>query len=241
MRLGRIVITGAAALALVAAGTAAGAAIASSPVSNSGVIDGCYTNAEVNGSHVFVLQDQGRNCPKGSTAISWNQTGPAGPAGATGPAGPSGPTGAAGSAGSPGTGATVTSLPSGNSNCPNGGAQVTDGTGDVAYACNGGNASVHSGGGTASSLGYVGCAADAVYNGTNSGSDTWLEVTGTCSSSLTTIQVSGTGDVFDLYQNEPVAPALGNGLTETGVEAGTYYIDVYGGTSGTFTVTVTGG
>jgi hypothetical protein len=47
---------------------------------------------------VIVLQDANANCPRGTTAISWNQTGPAGPAGpagATGPAGPStaGPSG----------------------------------------------------------------------------------------------------------------------------------------------------
>jgi hypothetical protein len=245
MRVRRIAITGAAALALVAGGTAAGATIASSPVSSSGVIDGCYTNAEVNGSHVFVLQNQGTACPKGTTAISWNQTGPQGPAGATGPAGTTGPAGPAGPAGSPGaagTGATVASLASGNSNCPNGGAQITDGNGDVAYACNGGAPSVHSGGGNAQPLGDVSCGEEVVANGTNSGSDNWYEVVGTGScSSLMSIQVSGTGDVFDLYQNEPVAPALGNGLTETAVEAGTYYIDVYGGTSGSFTLTVAGG
>jgi Collagen triple helix repeat (20 copies) len=158
------VITGAAALALVAGGTAAIAAIASGPVDSSGVIHGCWTNAAVNGTHVFVLQDAGTTCPKGTTAISWNQAGPAGPAGPTGatggtgpagPAGPIGPTGAAGAVGAPGPtgpagpvgpvgntgppgiGATVTSLASGDSNCPNGGAEVTDGAGDTAYACTG--------------------------------------------------------------------------------------------------------
>jgi hypothetical protein len=90
MHVRRIVITAAAALALVAGGTAAGAAIASGPVSSSGVIDGCYTNAEVNGSHAFVLQDQGTACPSGTTAIEWNQTGPQGPQGPQGPAGTSG-------------------------------------------------------------------------------------------------------------------------------------------------------
>ena len=78
-----ILISAGAALALVAAGTAAGAAIAG-PVDGSGVIDGCWTNGAVNGTHVFVLQDAGTNCPKGTTAISWNQQGPAGPAGAAG-------------------------------------------------------------------------------------------------------------------------------------------------------------
>jgi hypothetical protein len=50
----------------------------------------------------------------------------------------------------------------------------------------------------------------------------------------------GGGAVFDIYQNQPVGPALGNGLTETRVQAGTYYIDVYAGASGTFTLTLTG-
>ena len=80
----RIVITGATALALVAGGTAAGAAITGGPVDGSGVIHGCWTNAAINGTHVFVLQDAGTACPKGTTAISWNQRGPAGPAGLAG-------------------------------------------------------------------------------------------------------------------------------------------------------------
>jgi hypothetical protein len=82
-------------LVLLAGGTAAGAAIAG-PIDGSGVIHGCYTNAEINGSHGFVLQDAGTTCSKGTTAVSWNLTGPAGPPGATGPAGPQGPAGPAG-------------------------------------------------------------------------------------------------------------------------------------------------
>jgi Divergent InlB B-repeat domain/Collagen triple helix repeat (20 copies) len=118
------VITGAAALTLVAGGTAAGATIAGNPTDSSGIIHGCWTNAAINGSHVFVLQDAGTTCPKGTTAISWNQQGPAGPAGppgakgdkgdtgapgqpgkdgAPGPAGPAGPQGPAGPAGSGGS------------------------------------------------------------------------------------------------------------------------------------------
>jgi hypothetical protein len=91
----KIIIAGATALILAAgAGVATAATMSSpSPVDSSGVIHGCWTNAEINGSHFFVLQDAGTSCPKGTTAISWNQQGPAGP---TGPAGPAGPTGAAG-------------------------------------------------------------------------------------------------------------------------------------------------
>jgi hypothetical protein len=96
-----ILISAGAGLVLLAGGTTAGAAIAG-PVDGSGVIHGCWTNTAINGTHVIVLQDAGTNCPKGTTAISWNQQGPAGPAGATGPAGPAGATGPAGPRGDTG-------------------------------------------------------------------------------------------------------------------------------------------
>jgi Collagen triple helix repeat (20 copies) len=96
-------------IALTAAGLAGalvmggGAALASTtgPVSG-GVITGCYTNAEVNGSHALVLQDGGSTCPKGTSAVNWYEqgaAGPAGPAGPTGPAGPAGPQGSQGATG----------------------------------------------------------------------------------------------------------------------------------------------
>ena len=116
LRPGRAVITTAAALALVAGGTAAGAAIAAGPVDGSGVIHGCYTSKALNGSHVFVLQDAGANCPGGTTAITWNQTGPAGPAGAAGPAGSAGAKGDSGPSGPAGPpGATGPAGPAGSS------------------------------------------------------------------------------------------------------------------------------
>jgi hypothetical protein len=117
MNVSRTVITGAAALALVAGGTAAGAAIASGPVDSSGVIHGCYTNKADNGSHVFELQNAGTSCPKGTTAITWNQAGQRGATGSAGQAGPAGPTGPAGSQGAAGptgdTGATGPQGPAG--------------------------------------------------------------------------------------------------------------------------------
>jgi collagen type VII alpha len=85
-------------IALTVGGGTAYATIAASPVS-SGVVYGCYTNAAVNGSHALVLQNAGTPCPNGTTAVSWNQTGPAGAAGAIGPAGPTGPPGATGATG----------------------------------------------------------------------------------------------------------------------------------------------
>jgi hypothetical protein len=150
-----ILISAGAGFVLLAAATTAGAAIAGGPVDSSGVIHGCWTNAAVNGTHVIVLQDAGTSCPKGTTAISWNQqgsagpVGPAGPAGlvgaqgpkgdtgAQGPAGPKGDAGPAGPAGAAGAGAAVSSLASGDANCATGGASVTDGNGNTAYACNG--------------------------------------------------------------------------------------------------------
>ncbi len=77
----KILIAGATALALAAGTGAATAAIMSSrtPVDSSGVIHGCYTNTAANGSHAFRLQDAGTSCRKGTTAIAWNQQGPARP------------------------------------------------------------------------------------------------------------------------------------------------------------------
>src|SRR5689334_23832443 len=106
----RILISAAAGLALVAAGTAAGAAIGG-PIDSQGVIYGFYTTKAVNGSHALVLQDVGTTCPSGTTAIKWNQMGPQGP---TGPVGPKGDTGAQGPAGPKGdTGATGPAGPQG--------------------------------------------------------------------------------------------------------------------------------
>jgi hypothetical protein len=127
----RICLIGATALVLAAGADIAAAAVKSSPgpVDSSGVIHGCWTNAELNGSHVFVLQNSGTTCPKGTTAISWNQTGaqgPAGPAGATGPAGQAGPAGATGLTGPQGpAGPAGATGPAGNSTAGPGGLDVT--------------------------------------------------------------------------------------------------------------------
>lgn len=141
MNIRGIVITGAAALALVAGGTAAGAVIAG-PIDGSGVVHGCYYKPDNNGSSQVVLQDTSTTCPKNTTPITWNQTGPQGLKGDTGAIGPQGPQGAKGDTGSQGppgqdgAGATVATEPAGN-NCADGGAKITDGSGDTAYACTG--------------------------------------------------------------------------------------------------------
>jgi hypothetical protein len=97
-----MMVAGAAAVALVAGGTAAGAALASSPsgpIDSSGVVHGCYAPQGTKGGYLLELQKAGTGCPKGSTAISWSQKGPQGPTGATGARGATGATGPQGPAG----------------------------------------------------------------------------------------------------------------------------------------------
>jgi len=100
-------------IAVTIGGSTAYAAVAAGPVSSGGVVSGCYTNAEISGSHALVLQNQGTTCPRGTTAVSWSEQGPAGATGATGaqgaagpqgPAGLQGPAGATGAQGPPGAG-----------------------------------------------------------------------------------------------------------------------------------------
>lgn len=90
LRLRTVLIGTGAALALVTSGSAA-YALTSSPIDGSGAIHGCYTTTATNGSHKIVLQNVGTSCPSGTTAIKWNQKGPAGPTGPQGPPGPAGP------------------------------------------------------------------------------------------------------------------------------------------------------
>jgi hypothetical protein len=73
-----------------------------------------------------------------------NLIGPQGQGGAQGPQGPAGPQGPQGNTGAPGTGATVAALASGDPHCANGGASVTDGNANTAYACNGSGAAASS-------------------------------------------------------------------------------------------------
>ena len=95
----RTVVAGFAGLALLAGGSAAGAAVASGPVSG-GVVSACYkTTAASNGSHAVLLENAGTACPGGYTRVTWNQKGQAGPAGPQGSAGAAGPPGSQGPAG----------------------------------------------------------------------------------------------------------------------------------------------
>lgn len=87
----------AATVALLAIGTGV-VAYASIP-GPGGVIDGCVSNTSVSGAHALVVVDSGTTCPRNTTALAWNQTGPAGPQGLQGLQGPSGPQGAQGAVG----------------------------------------------------------------------------------------------------------------------------------------------
>jgi len=253
------IISGLVALALTGAGVA-GAAIASSgPVDSSGVVHGCYSNAEVNGSHAFVLQDAGTTCPKGTTAISFNQTGPAGSAG---PSGPPGPTGAAGSPGPSGPPGTVSSLDSLNGiPCDSGAGttQVSYGSGGtITLTCATASPSPPPSSSpplTASpddngfvdaislSAGALGCGQSASYQLVSVGSSyAWFEVTGNgaadgCSLSLSLSysgvpSPAGSGEVMDIYAN--ASSEIDAGVTSESLPSdATYWIKVVEGTSAT--------
>jgi hypothetical protein len=237
-----------AAVTLTAGGAAVGAALASSPVDASGVIHGCYSNVDVGGSRAFFLEDAGKKCPPGTTAISWNQTGPQGPAGpagaagpsgaagptgpagadgatgATGPAGPSGPAGPTGPAGPPGPAVTVTATPTATAT------PVASPDNTLATAVN---------------LGTIACGTSVSETGDNIfGSSAWYEVTfvgDTCSA--LNAQLSGdTGDVIDVV-TPSIQVIAGPGNPEGISSPGTYFIRVFpatgGGTGATFTLTFT--
>ena len=162
-----ILISAGAGLALLAAGTTAGAAIMGGPVDGSGVIHGCWTNAALNGTHVFVLQDAGTTCPKGTAAIAWNQAGPTGPAGAAGPPGPAGAKGDTGPQGPPGNDGAVG---------PSGPAGPAGSTGPAGAAGSNGNTVLNGTGAPADSIGdngdfYIDTAAQVLYGPKSGG--TW--------------------------------------------------------------------
>ena len=115
----------AAAGALVAGVLAGGIAWAAIP--EGGVIQGCY-DAGGNLKVVAALP-----CPKGYTALQWNQQG------IQGTPGTNGTNGTDGEDGTDGTSPTVVQLAPGDPNCPAGGAAITDAAGSTAYICSGQN------------------------------------------------------------------------------------------------------
>lgn len=99
----------------VAAITCCGIAFAAVALPFSGdgnTINGCYSSKGT----LTVLTPDEPTCPKKSEPIQWNVTGPAG---------------------APGVSPSVAALAEGDSNCPTGGAAITDANGLTAYVCSG--------------------------------------------------------------------------------------------------------
>jgi hypothetical protein len=222
----RYVIPVAAAAVLAVGGTAAYAATAVSPVS-SGMINGCYTTAAINGSHVFFLQNAGTSCPKGTTPISWNQQGPSGPAGPSGQAGPAGPSGPARPPG-PTVTVTVTATPTTSS--------TLTATPDNTCASSVGLGSLSSGN-------------TVTGRGVNVGSsEAWYTVTFNSSVSSFTMDLTGTAasgvpagtDVMSVYSDCAATTTFASDVTTyTGAAPGTYYVRVVeagSGADGAFTL-----
>lgn len=124
-------------VALVAVGGTAFGAVSSIP-DGSGVIHGCYDSG---GNLKVIDASVTATCPKGYSALDWNQTGSAGqqgPQGQTGPQGTAGPTGPQGLPGASGAaGANGSTVLSGNgppaSTAGNDGDFYIDTAADVLY------------------------------------------------------------------------------------------------------------
>jgi hypothetical protein len=116
MHLSKKVVAAIIAVAAVAVGSAAFAAIP-----DNGVIHGCYKKAspyEYPAGGLRVI-DAGESCGYNENPLDWNQQGPTGPQGPAGPAGPPGPQGLQGVKGDTGaTGATGATGPKGDPGPP---------------------------------------------------------------------------------------------------------------------------
>ncbi len=94
-----LIVAGVAAAAVLAGGSAYGA-VSSIPDSTAGVIHSCYDS----GGNLKVIDTSVTTvCPKGYSALDWNQKGPQGQQGADGPPGVAGATGPPGPQGQQGT------------------------------------------------------------------------------------------------------------------------------------------
>jgi hypothetical protein len=83
--MGRVrIIAGVAGVLLLASGGVAAAAAITSDATSTNVISGCVNDKT---DVLTVLAKSSAKCPKGTTAISWNKTGPARPAGPSGTTG----------------------------------------------------------------------------------------------------------------------------------------------------------
>jgi hypothetical protein len=76
----RLVLAAAGAGVVIALSSGAAYAVSSAVANSNAVIHGCLSKAARNGTRVLVIRQASHSCPKGTTALSWNQRGPAGPA-----------------------------------------------------------------------------------------------------------------------------------------------------------------
>ncbi len=104
-------------------GAAGGIAFASIPDDGTGVYHACLAK---NGK-IRIIDPVTDQCKKNETEITFNQKGPQGIPGVPGQNGTNG------------VSPTVTQLPPGNTNCPAGGAAITDAANSTAYVCSGRN------------------------------------------------------------------------------------------------------
>lgn len=228
------------AVALFGGGAAAGATIvASSPVS-SGVIYGCYSNADVNGSHVFVLQDAGTTCPKGTTAISFNQTGSAGSPGPSGPPGPAGAAGSAGPPGSPGPAGSPGQAGSPGPAGPPGTVSSLDGL--IGIPCDNGAGTTQVSYGSGGTVTITCAIASSSTSPSPSPSPTPTPTpTPSPSSTLTPTGEPSCANAMSLYTGELEPDQTANALTQVNVgSSDAWYTIQFGSTVSSFTFTVTG-
>jgi hypothetical protein len=215
-RLGRrgLIVLAAAGLLAGGGGVAFATVAASSPVDGNNVIHGCYTNAAISGSHVFVLQNAGTSCPSGTTAVSWNEQGSPGTPGANGTDGTNGTNGV-----SP----TVAAFTGSEGSCTNGGDAITDANGDVTYICDGTDGT-NGKDGTDGANG-ANAAAEFTWTGScNPGSIGECTVTsgtniaaGTVITPVAISATGGCGSAPDAYgQSAGVVDDYGNGLADVG-------------------------
>jgi hypothetical protein len=85
-------ITGAVAASAMAvcAGVASAAVLTSAPTPGNYTLYGCISGSSRALEHVYTSASAFKACPRGSTAVAFNSTGPQGPRGKTGPQGPPG-------------------------------------------------------------------------------------------------------------------------------------------------------
>jgi hypothetical protein len=74
----KLALAVAGASAVIALSGSAVYAVSSAVANSSAIIHGCVGKTARNGTRDLLIRETGRSCPKGTTALNWNQQGPAG-------------------------------------------------------------------------------------------------------------------------------------------------------------------